>query len=182
MKIIITENQFDYVNSLNKAERLFYKYWDKNGPNADDTLFRMFGFTPMGMEFNGTIVKKSDVYRFLRNWYGDNKAALVSEKILSQKHFTINSCGGYNFDFEVVSFYIEDELGTIYVTIKPDLKNGEVELIMVGGEIENLQDAIDNDNYGWEIETEITDCVYDYLTNKITNTTGYEIAVEDLIR
>ena len=44
-----------------------------------------------------------------------------------------------------------------------------------------MGDAINNPDYGFEIEGEIADCIYELLHEKITETTGYEIGVERLI-
>jgi hypothetical protein len=86
-----------------------------------------------------------------------------------------------NFDFEVVHYYINNDIGEIYVILKPDVENGTVALLMIGGEEENLGDAINNPDYGYEIEGEIADCIYELLHDKITNTTGYEIGIEKVI-
>jgi len=181
MKFIITEDQQDRLSAYDKAQKMFFKYWDKNGPKADDLFFKLFGFIGFGTEFGGIIINRKDVYRMLRNWYGGENAKLKAIDLLKEKNLTINSCGGYNFDFNVVDYTIEEDLDEIYVTAKPDIENGTVELIMVGGETQSLKNALNNEEYGWEIEGEIADCIYELLHEKITETTGYEIGVEKLI-
>jgi hypothetical protein len=117
----------------------------------------------------------------LRNWYGGDNAKSKAIELLKQKNYTVNSCGGYNFDFEVVHYKIVKDIDEIHVIVKPDVENGTVTLLMIGGEEENLGDAINNPDYGFEIEGEIADCIYELLHEKITETTGYEIGVERLI-
>ena len=43
---------------------------------------------------------------------------------------------------------------------------------MVGGETMNLKDAVENEEYGWEIQNEIYECIDDFLKDNITNTFG----------
>ncbi len=181
MKFIVTENQLGRVEGYDKAEKMFFRYWDKVGPKVDESFFQLFGFTPMGLEVGGFTIRKTDVYRMLRKWHGKSKAALIATEILNQRIFKVDNCGGYNFEFKIVDYEMIDDIGELYITAKPDVKNGTVNLIMVGGEQQNLRDALNNDEYGWEIEGEVTDCIYELLHSKITNTTGYEIGVRDII-
>ena len=48
---------------------------------------------------------------------------------------------------------------------------------MVGGETVNLEDALLNEEYGWEIKNEVEDGVSEWL-NEIKKMTGYEFAVQ----
>ena len=89
--------------------------------------------------------------------------------------------GGYNFDFDVNITEVETlhksimASGTIVVGVTPDLENGTVNLIMTGGETKKLKDAIEDEDYGWEIETEISECIDDFFKENITNTFGITI-------
>ena len=181
MKFIISENQLDYIEGYDKAENMFFKYWDKIGPKVDESFFQLFGFTPMGLKVGGFTIRKTDVYRMLRKWHGKDEATLMTKKVLEQKHFKVDNCGGYNFDFEIVDYEFEEDFGEVHITIKPDTKNGFVDLIITGGGRANLDDALSNDDYGWEIEGELTDCVYELLHDKITNTIGYEIGIKGVV-
>lgn len=181
MKFIISENQLGRVEGYDKAEKMFFKYWDKIGPKIDNSFFQLFGFTPMGLEVGGFILRRNDVYRMLRNWYGGNNAKSKAIELLKQKNYTVNSCGGYNFDFEVVHYKIVNDIGEIHIIVKPEIEGGTVDMIMIGGGVETLGDAINNPDYGFEIEGEIADCIYELLHDKITNTTGYEIGIEKVI-
>jgi hypothetical protein len=181
MKFIISEEQQEKLSSYDKVQKMFFKFWDKNGPKADDLLFKFFGFTPMGLEVGGLILRRNDVYRMLRNWYGGDNAKSKAIEILKQKNYTVNSCGGYNFDFEVVHYKTHNDIGEIDVIVKLEIEGGTVDMIMIGGGVETLIDAINNPDYGYEIEGEIADCIYEFLNNKIRNTTGYEIVIEKVI-
>lgn len=180
MKFIITENQYSRLESHEMAEKMFSKYWNRLGPRVDDRFFKLFGFSPVGLHIGTNVVTKKDVYGMLRKWLGEDEAVSMAKKVLEQKHFKVDNCGGYNFDFEVVDYDFEEDFGEVHITIKPDTKNGFVDLIMIGGGRENLDDALYNDDYGWEVEGELTDCVYELLHEKITNTTGYEIGIKGI--
>jgi hypothetical protein len=181
MKFIVTENQLGRVEGYDKAEKMFFRYWDKVGPKVDESFFQLFGFTPMGLEVGGFMLRRNDVYRMIRKWYGGDEAKFKTIELLNKQNYSINSCGGYNFNFDIVDYEIDDDIGEIFIDVKPDVKNGTVILLMIGGEEQNLCDALNNDDYGWEIEGEIADCAYELLHDKITNTTGYEIGINKLI-
>jgi len=181
MKFIISEQQQERLSVYDKAQKMFFKYWYKNGPKADDLFFKLFGFTNIGLVFGGFMISRNDVYRMLRKWHGGDEAKYKAIELLNQKNYTIDSCGGYNFDFDVVDYEIDDDIGEIFIKIKPDVKNGTVTLLMIGGEEQNLGDAINNPDYGYEIEGEIADCVYELLIQKITETTGFLISIDRLI-
>jgi hypothetical protein len=85
------------------------------------------------------------------------------------------------FDFEVVHYKTHNDIGEIDVIVKLEIEGGTVDMIMIGGGVETLVDAINNPDYGYEIEGEIADCIYEFLNNKIRNTTGYEIVIEKVI-
>ena len=181
MNFIISEQQQERLSTYDKVQKMFFRYWYKNGPKADDLFFKLFGFTNIGLVFEGFMISKNDVYRMLRKWYGGDEAKFKAIELLNKQNYTVNSCGGYNFDFEVVHYTTDEDTGEIYVIVKPEIEGGTVDMIMVGGETQSLKDAINNNDYGWEIEGEIADCIYELLHEKITETTGYEIGVEKLI-
>jgi len=179
MKFIITEEQQERLSGYDKAQKMFSKYWDRHGPQADKTFFKMIGFNNTFIQIGDNLLSRSDIFRMLRNWYGGDNSMKKAIEIFDGKTFTINNCGGYQFDFQITQFFHDEEDG-FYFTAKPDIENGIVDLIMVGGGRQNLKDAINSDDYGWEIEGEIADCIYELLFDKITETTGQQVAIEKL--
>ena len=167
MNFIISEQQQERLSTYDKVQKMFFRYWYKNGPKADDLFFKLFGFTNIGLEYGGFMISKNDVYRMLRKWYGGDEAKYKAIELLKQKNYTVNSCGGYNFDFEVVHYKIDNNIGEIYVIVRPEIEGGTVDMIMIGGGVETLGDAINNPDYGFEIEGEIADCIYELLHDKI---------------
>lgn len=181
MKIKITEQQQERLTSYDKVQKIFFKYWDKSETKADDLFFKLFNFTNVGLEAAGLMVSRNDAYRMLIKWYGDGKAKSKATEILKQKNFTVNLCGGYNFDFEIVHYKIIDDTGVISVIVRPEINGGTVDFIMIDGKSHTLKDAINNIDYGHEVEEEMSDCIYELLSKKITETIGYEIGIDRLI-
>ena len=58
--------------------------------------------------------------------------------------------------------------------------NGEVTLIMTGGETMNLKDALNDEEIGWEIENEIGDTIFDFLRENTSFKTGITITTNKL--
>jgi len=184
MKFIITEEQDDLLKFHDKVQKMFFKFWDKNGPKIDEDTLKLFGFERGTAMIGSSPINVYNVRRFLREWYGETKALMMAKEMLDGKTFSIGKefvCGGYNFDFKIIGLKGDEDWGQIDVSVEVDVKNGSVDLIMDDGRTENLETALSNEDYGWEIEGEISDCILDLLTEKITNTTGYEIAILELI-
>lgn len=184
MKFIITEEQEDLLSSHDKLRKMFFRFWDKNGPKIDADTLKLFGFDRGTAMIGSTPMNVYNIRRFLREWYGETKALMMAREMLDGQTFSIGEefrCGGYNFDFKIVGLEGNEDWGQIDVSVEVDVKNGFVDLIMDDGRRENLETALSNEDYGWEVEGEISDCILDLLTEKITNTTGYEITILEVI-
>lgn len=183
MKFIITEEQDDLLQSHDKVRKMFFKFWDRNGPRIDEDTLKLFGFQRGTAMIGITPMNVYNVRRFLREWYGETKALMIAREMLDGQTFSIGKgfrCGGYNFDFKIVGLEGSEDFGQIDVSVEVDVTNGYVDLIMDDGRRENLETALGNDDYGWEVEGEISDCIFELLTSKITNTTGYEISITEV--
>ena len=58
------------------------------------------------------------------------------------------------------------------VKVKVDDLAGSVD---IGGNDKTLEDALDNDEYGWEVEDEVNWGINDYFKDKITSKTGIKV-------
>jgi len=184
MRILITENQLDYIKKFEPYKRSFFKFWDKIGPKIDNKFLNFFGFENGMLRVDDMTISTSNLYVLLREWYGETKALMMAREMLDGQTFSIGEefrCGGYNFNFKIVGLEGNEDWGQIDVSVEVDVKNGFVDLIMDDGRRENLETALSNEDYGWEVEGEISDCILDLLTEKITNTTGYEITILEVI-
>ena len=87
--------------------------------------------------------------------------------------------GGYDFEIAVEDIKIQGEYIDIHCEV---LKGGEVTIFSEEEEPTlSLEEATEKEDFGWEIENEIKDCIEDYfyVSIGIRNKTGYSIeAVE----
>ena len=128
--------------------------------------------------FNHAQVKKADSW--FREYLGPKASQIMGSILRSKgqeyKHHILK--GGYDFEIEVLSYEI-DEYDELCITCKI-LPGGEVSIIMDDGRTLDLKDAVNDEEIGWEIKGEISDCIEDYFYSElqIRNKTGYSISVE----
>lgn len=125
--------------------------------------------------FNHQQMKK--VGEWFREYLGP-KAKQIIDSILGKKEHHISS-GGYNFDIVIESYDIDS--GDINIKCKI-LPGGTVSIIMDDDRTLDLEDAVDDEEIGWEIKGEISDCIEDffYKNLQIRDKTGYGISWEYL--
>lgn len=157
MNILISENQLDKL----KLKKLIFKYWDVNGPTLNTSMLRLFSV-------NQKDLKLTEIQRWLREYLGEEKIYEFTSNLLKQSKHIINDCGGYNFEF-TTKYIIEDGQAVIDAIV--DDINGEVTLIMVDGTTHKIIDAR-NQEFGWEIDNEIEDCLHDYFLETLEDKTG----------
>jgi hypothetical protein len=131
-------------------------------------------------------LKKLGMYKYnqiqkVDDWFREYlgpRAKKIIDSILKDKNHHISS-GGYEFDIEI-SYDIKDDEVEIHCEILP---GGEVTIIMDDGRTLNLEDAVNDEEIGWEIKGEIHDCIEDYFYKKIRirDKTGYSIFVESTL-
>ena len=178
MKISITENQLDYIKNQEIYKNILFKYWDKTGPKITDTTAALFGIVNHYGNLNKTGIRMSDVQRWLTEYIGFDKAKEIALNFLNKDFHTIDNCGGYNFNFK--AYQVEINENECLMKILVDDKNGTVRLVNVDNSEFNLRDAIDNDDYGWEIENEIEDCMFEYISENVENITGLSFVIDSI--
>lgn len=121
--------------------------------------------------FNHRQIKK--VGEWFREYLGP-KAKQIVDSILRKKEHHISS-GGYNFDIVIESYDIDSSDINIKCKILP---GGTVSIIMDDGRTLDIEDAVNDEEIGWEIKGEINDCIIDFLYKnlQIRDKTGYEIS------
>jgi hypothetical protein len=124
--------------------------------------------------FNHQQMKK--VGELFREYLGP-KANQIIDLILRNKEHHISD-GGYDFDITIESYDIQESNDDINIRCKI-LPGGEVSIIMDDGRTLDLEDAVNDEEIGWEIKGEINDCIekYFYTNLEIRNKTGYNIYV-----
>jgi hypothetical protein len=126
--------------------------------------------------FNYQQIQK--VADWFREYLGPNAKKIIDSILRGNDHHI--SKGGYEFDIEIVSYDIKDDV-EIFCEILP---GGEVSIIMEPvlnlGRTLDIEEAVNDEEIGWEIKGEISDCIEDYFYKdlQIRNKTGYSIVIQ----
>lgn len=159
------------MDSYHKLKTLCYKIWSKYGDN--------FSYEEMDqlLNFPGPMRKLFGHWKI--DWRGNKESEdLVHEYVDKKNSKPIHiENGGYDFYYNITNIDVSSETYEVIIQCKVDL-SGYVTLIMTTNEKVKLSDAINNDDYGWEIKIEIQDCIYDDLSDYIVNKLGYGLSIE----
>lgn len=160
MKIIMEDNPV--IEDIQK--NILLKMWKEEPVINNERLQTL-------CVFNHQQIKK--VGEWFREYLGP-KAKQIIDSILGKKEHHISS-GGYNFDIVIESYDIDSNDISIICKVLP---GGTVSLIMDGERTLDIEDAVNDEEIGWEIEGEINDCIIDFLYKnlQIRDKTGYGIS------
>ena len=162
MKFILTESKY---------KNILFRYWDKTGGKVDKTFISLFG-----LDNNDSDITYDQAYKYLIEWRGEKQSKELAKTLLLQNPHHIDDFGGYDFFFEVTdirNWELNDDEPNVVVKVKVDDLGGSVTLM--DGEDKTLEDALDNDDYGWEIESEVDWALNGYFKDNITAQTGIKI-------
>jgi hypothetical protein len=162
MKLILTESKY---------KNILFRYWDKTGGKVDKTFISLFG-----IDNGDSDITYDQAYKYLIEWRGEKQSKELAKTLLLQNPHHIDDFGGYDFFFEVTdirNWELNDDEPNVVVKVKVDDLGGSVTLM--DGEDKTLEDALDNDDYGWEIESEVDWALNGYFKDKITAQTGIKI-------
>lgn len=167
MKILITEEQLDDVR-----KKLLRKIWSKR-PYWDDAYL-----ISVGIKNDWTARDKA--IGWFAEFIGDEKIEKILEDNFGGYNLRINNCGTYDFEFDIIDYSLYDENhGTdeiihlvLEVDCKVDTKRGRV--VIQNDEEMSLEDALNNDEIGWEVNSEMRGCISEYLYTEfnLLKTTG----------
>jgi hypothetical protein len=141
------------------------------GGKVDDNFISMFGLDDVNNYFT-----YNQAYKYLIEWRGEKESKELAKSLLLQNPHHIDDFGGYDFFFEVTdirNWELNDDEPNVVVKVKVDDLGGSVTLM--DGEDKTLEDALDNDDYGWEIESEVDWALNGYFKDNITAQTGIKI-------
>ncbi len=161
MKLIITESKYKNILS---------RYWDKTGGKVDKTFISLFG-----LDDNNNDINYNQAYKYLIQWRGEKESKELAKSLLLQNPHHIDDFGGYDFFFEVIdinNWDLNNYEPNVVVKVKVDDLGGHVD---IDGDHKKLEDALDNDDYGWEVEDEVNWGINDYFKDNITSQTGINI-------
>lgn len=162
MKLIITES---------KHKNIVFKFFDKFGGDIDGIFIDTFR-----LDRNDPIVNYETAYKYLIEWRGEEESKELAKTLLLQNPHHINDYGGYDFFFEVVNITkwgVNDNEPFVTVKVKVDDLGGSVDLI--NGDHNSLDEALNNDDYGWEVSDEVNWGINGYFKKEITSKTGIKV-------
>ena len=161
MKIIITESH--YKNTI-------FKFFDKFGGEIDTFFIDTFR-----VDRSDPIVNYDQAYKYLIEWRGEEESKELAKTLLLQNPHHVDNFGSYDFFFEVTdikNWRLNEDEPNVVVKVKVDDLGGHLD---IDGDHKTLEDALDNDDYGWEIDDEVNWGVNDYFKDNITSQTGINI-------
>lgn len=156
MKLIITESKY---------KNIIFNYFNKFGGEIDTQFINMF-----------SMVSYDNAYKYLIEWRGEEESKELAKTLLLQNPHHIDDYGGYDFFFEVddIDYWeLDDSKPNVVVSVKVNDLSGTVDLI--DGDHKTLEDALNNDDYGWEVSDEVQWGINDYFKQNITSKTGIKI-------
>ena len=162
MKLIIEESL--YKNTI-------FKFFTKFGGEIDSQFIDMFR-----LDSNNSILTYDEAYKYLIEWRGIEESKNLANAILLQNPHHIDDFGGYDFFFEVTyitKWGVDDDAPFVTVKVKVDDLSGNVSLM--NGDYKTLEDALSNEDYGWEIEDEVNWGINDYFKEVVTSKTGIKV-------
>jgi hypothetical protein len=173
MKIIITEQQYKLLqNSEHSVDHLkspLFKYWGKNGPDVSDTTLKLFGVDGYW----------STVLKWLIEWHGGIEIVYEMLEQFSDKIYRAE-LGTYDFKFKVSGFRVSGDLEIDYIdNLWFDAEvdgDGIVDIDHGDGiVIDNVYDAHNNEDFGWEVDEEIKEAINLKMFLEITKKTGIPV-------
>ena len=161
MKLILTESKY---------KNILFRYWDKMGGKVDKTFISLFG-----VGGGGSNITYNQAYKYLIQWRGEKESKELAKSLLLQNPHHVDDFGSYDFFFEVTdikNWGLNEDEPNVVVKVKVDDLGGHID---IDGDHKTLEDALDNDDYGWEIDDEVNWGVSHYFKDNITSQTGINI-------
>jgi hypothetical protein len=177
MKIIISESQFNLINEsdVNKNITALQKHWIKQKKMGKQIRFdkeelEMWGITKRSDQIHAQILFQILV--------GDEEFAnktikSLLNKTFSTKDFRQGIVGGFDFEWIITQMNYQDEDFFLYGQTLP---GGSVTLIADDRTL-TLEEALEDEDIGYEIQEEVNDVVQDCMNEIILPITGYEVDV-----
>ena len=155
---------------------ILIQMWDKEEEEKgyatfDEDILQYFNITDDQDKYN---------YATLFTDYigGFDKAFKIIDKItmndFNTKDFPKKIVGGYNFEWRISNLGVKDG----EVLMESEIANGGTVTLIGDGRTVTLYDAIRNNDYGWEIESEVREVVEDCMNFLIRPKTGIKIGVQ----
>lgn len=169
-------NEADEKNSDWESVLSLEKYWKKKlerGENItyDEDELKYFGITTRQYEhyarfkFQDLVGGEEFFEKFIKT---------LMDKTFSTKDFGERLVGGYDFEWVITDMEYRDYDFFLYGKTLP---GGTVSMIMTDGRNLTLQEALEDEDIGWEIQEEVNDVVQDCMNEIILPVTGYDVTI-----
>jgi hypothetical protein len=161
MKLIITESKY---------KNIIFNYFNKFGGEIDNQFINMFKVNVLG-----GMINYDEAYKYLIEWRGEEESKELAKTLLLQNPHHINEYGGYDFFFEVIdidNWDLDYRKPNVVVKVKVNDLSGTVD---IDGNNFSLEDALDNDNYGFDVEDEVNWGIDEYFKKNIRSKTGINV-------
>ena len=168
----INESQQKFTRKSDIIKNIWDKEEEEKGyATFDEDILQYFNITDAQDKYN---------YATLFTDYigGFDKAFKIIDKItmndFNTKDFPKKIVGGYNFEWRISNLGVKDG----EVLMESEIANGGTVTLIGDGRTVTLYDAIRNNDYGWEIESEVREVVEDCMNFLIRPKTGIKIGVQ----
>ena len=168
----INESQQKFTRKSDIIKNIWDKEEEEKGyATFDEDILQYFNITDAQDKYN---------YATLFTDYigGFDKAFKIIDKItmndFNTKDFPKKIVGGYNFEWIISNLGVKDG----EVLMESEIANGGTVTLIGDGRTVTLYDAIRNNDYGWEIESEVREVVEDCMNFLIRPKTGIKIGVQ----
>jgi len=169
-------NEADEKNSDWESVLSLEKYWKKKLERGENITYnedelKYFGITTRQYEhyarfkFQDLVGGEEFFEKFIKT---------LMDKTFSTKDFSERLVGGYDFEWVITGMEYRDYDFFLYGQTLP---GGTVSLIMMDGRNLTLQEALEDEDVGWEIQEEVNDVVQDCMNEIILPVTGYDVTI-----
>lgn len=180
MKIILTENQYNLLIETTISDNMkgIEKYWKSKLNKGQEITFDKDELEYFNITEFSPKLRAQEIFYELKGGheYTTNFIDGLLNKTFSTESFEERIVGGYNFEWVITDYIYEDWKYKLRGEVLP---SGTVE--MMNGKILTLDDALNNEDFGWEIENEIVDVIRDCMEIVITPKTGAFVRVPSII-
>ena len=180
MKLLISSQQFNLLKStvtesdVHRNIEAIKKYWKSELKKGNQIRF-----DKDELEY-WNIIKTSDKMHAqlaFQTLVGDEEFAKkfinkLIDKTFSTKDFSDRIVGGYDFEWIITQMNYQDFDFFLYGQTLP---GGTVS--MMDGRHLTLEEALEDEDIGWEIQEEVNNVVQDCMNEIILPTTGYDVEV-----
>ena len=182
MKVLISNQQYNLLkrtvneSGVDKNITALEKYWRRELKKGNEIRFDKDELSYWGITKRSDQIHAQILFQII---VGDEEFAKKTIKSLLNKTFSTKDfregiVGGFDFEWIITQMNYQDEDFFLYGQTLP---GGSVTLIMDDHRTLTLEEALEDEDIGYEIQQEVNDVVQDCMNEIILPITGYEVDV-----